>query len=227
MSSDSRTIEIDFITHELIEKAEQTKNLKLIKLIFHHGCQGHSDYSCGDSNTDTNQTRNIFDIFNSIDNKNYDKIAYDSNCLIISGNIKGRTMSDSGNFTKCICNSFKKNLKKKIMKLDFNSLLVEIGRNLENKTNKSELCNFNGTLRYNRIRFEKGKYMNVENVNTNIEMVENVSKNKNNIKSKDSKVYTRVMNVDDVDDTHKQSTDNNKPIKSENIFRFMNCNIQI
>eukprot|EP01084_Bolivina_argentea_P289242 496636_1 len=92
----------------------------------------------------------------STDGNNTDiLLSTDSNCVIISGNIPGRAMSDSGNFTKCICDSFKKTLDSMI-KADFNTIMTEIGRNLEQMTNHAELCNVNGTLRYNLIRFEKG-----------------------------------------------------------------------
>eukprot|EP01084_Bolivina_argentea_P076149 137984_1 len=90
----------------------------------------------------------------SINNNNKWNISPDSNLVIFSGNIKGRTMSDSGNFTKCICESFTKNLQRTI-KADFNSLFVEIGNRLEEKTNQAEICHFDGTLRFNPIRFEK------------------------------------------------------------------------
>eukprot|EP01084_Bolivina_argentea_P233326 393034_1 len=83
-------------------------------------------------------------------------------------------MSDSGNFTKCICNSFGRNLAKMI-KLDFNTLIVEIGCNLENETNHAELCNISGTLRFNQIRFERCKTDASEKA-TQIEMVERKQK---------------------------------------------------
>eukprot|EP01083_Nonionella_stella_P263617 895306_1 len=74
--------------------------------------------------------------------------------LIISGNVSGRSLADSGNFTKCICDSFGSNVTK-LIKADFNALVVEIGQTLEQRTNHAELCNINGTLRFNKIRFEK------------------------------------------------------------------------
>eukprot|EP01083_Nonionella_stella_P263616 895305_1 len=82
------------------------------------------------------------------------QFSYDSNCMIISGNVSGRSLADSGNFTKCICDSFGSNVTK-LIKADFNALVVEIGQTLEQRTNHAELCNINGTLRFNKIRFEK------------------------------------------------------------------------
>lgn len=99
----------------------------------------------------------------SINDNEDANICADSNLVIISGNIAGRTMSDSGYFTKCICESFGKNVER-ILKADFHSIYVEIGNNLEEKTNHAELCNINGTLRFNPVRFEKDKNEKNEDV---------------------------------------------------------------
>eukprot|EP01084_Bolivina_argentea_P243395 408038_1 len=80
------------------------------------------------------------------------------NCVTISGNLSGRVMSDSGHFTNCICESFEKNCERMI-KNDFNSLIIEIGRELQKKTNNAEICNTNGSLRYDQIRFEKNVHV--------------------------------------------------------------------
>eukprot|EP01083_Nonionella_stella_P203581 742783_1 len=180
MCSDSKNVKIDFIKHEITTKASDADNVKLIKLIFHHGCQGQQNYSVIDEvpvkNTQL-QTRGpsihiLADAHNSISNTNIDtNMAHDSNLVIVSGNIKGRTMSDSGNFTKCICESFGDNVQKRI-KADFNTLIVEIGRNLEHKTKKAELCNVHGTLRYNRIRFEKCNDTDDNKMDGEMEMIQ-------------------------------------------------------
>eukprot|EP01084_Bolivina_argentea_P173171 299950_1 len=179
LTSDLKQIEIEFLRYELSEH-RQLENIKenLIKVIFHHGCRGYADYfdSCcklenANQNSSKYQIRGILDR-NKLINNNYSiNIAHHSNCVIISGNIKGRSMSDSGKFTQCIVNSFSNNLKKCI-KDNFNSVVVEIGRDLEQETNQAELCNINGTLRYSRIRFEKS-------IDGSINMKRNVS-NKTN-----------------------------------------------
>eukprot|EP01083_Nonionella_stella_P078546 215032_1 len=43
-TSDGKQIEIDFIQHELITASDEVQHFALIKLIFHHGCQGESSY---------------------------------------------------------------------------------------------------------------------------------------------------------------------------------------
>eukprot|EP01084_Bolivina_argentea_P111322 198666_1 len=189
VTSDSKQLNIDFIKHELINKADEEENIGLIKLIFNHGCQGEANYSDGNImglntyHTTNNEqiddnlyyaTRGALNMHRTIDNNHDYDIPHDANCAVIAGNISGRTMSDSGYFTKCICDAFKSNLKRMI-KADFNSLMVEIGRNLENKTNNAELSNVNGTLRYHHIRFEKGK-----NINNDVDY-NNKSENNNDI----------------------------------------------
>eukprot|EP01084_Bolivina_argentea_P123166 218283_1 len=184
ISSDLKTISNEFIRHELITTAELEENLELMKIIFHHSCRGDADYSIGEivyvpvtqeseniEKRKEHQTRAMFDINFSVNNNNDNKISHHSNCVTISGNIVGRSLSDSGHFTKCICNSFKNNLRR-VAKANFTSLIAEIGRNLEHITKNAELCNTNGTLRYNPIRFEKCKSTasKVSNVETHIEL---------------------------------------------------------
>eukprot|EP01083_Nonionella_stella_P250545 865261_1 len=43
-TSDGKQIEIDFIQHELITASNEVNHFALIKLIFHHGCQGKTSY---------------------------------------------------------------------------------------------------------------------------------------------------------------------------------------
>eukprot|EP01084_Bolivina_argentea_P297408 512359_1 len=161
IASDGKEVYIDFISHEL-----SWGNSNLIKLIVNHGCRGQYNYSDNSSITTTTQirgknknvqTKASFNISESINNKNQtENISDQSNLIIISDNVKGRTMSDSGTFTECICDSFAKNLNRK-MKATLQSQLVEIGNNLEKKTNCAEVCNISGTLRFNPIRFQKCK----------------------------------------------------------------------
>eukprot|EP01084_Bolivina_argentea_P294015 505799_1 len=164
--SDMKDIEIEFLKHELIEAAEDKNiNYDIIKLIFNHVCQGENNYSSGNllANIDEEyvfQQRGIFsnDIGGneSIESDNSDDVSADSNLQVISGTVPGRTMSDSGLFTECICKSFGTNVTR-FKKRDFNTLIVEIGINVEQLTGKAELVNTSGNLRYTRIRFEKTK----------------------------------------------------------------------
>eukprot|EP01084_Bolivina_argentea_P217774 369701_1 len=157
-TSDEKQIKTEFFTHELTNTAMDAKHLSLIKLIFHHGCQGPNDYYSPKSSLSSGkvQQRAGLNIHVPVSKVMSDEISYYSNCLLIKGNVSGRAMSDSGKFTKSICEAFETNLKRKlIFKADLNGLLTEIGRNLEKKTESAELCNHSGTLRYNPIRFEK------------------------------------------------------------------------
>eukprot|EP01083_Nonionella_stella_P168538 569329_1 len=97
-----------------------------------------------------------YNVHKAINNNSNIDVSPSSNLVTISGNIKGRTMSDYGGFTKCICQSFGKNVDRR-RKADFNSLCIEIGNNLEKKTKHAELCSINGTIRYNPVRFEPWK----------------------------------------------------------------------
>eukprot|EP01084_Bolivina_argentea_P076143 137973_1 len=160
--SDGKKCTIGFISHELITEEEMSDNTSILKLVFHHGCRGVANYSDGVPNLSamssnielTSTVHRGYNVHTSIDANNDEVVSHDANFIIISGNIEGRTMSDDGHFTKCICISFEKNLKRWI-KADFNSLFVEISNNLEEKTNHAELCNINGTPRFNPIRFER------------------------------------------------------------------------
>eukprot|EP01084_Bolivina_argentea_P224687 379885_1 len=160
LSSDGKTVEMDFICHELICASDKTD---LIKLIWNHTCRGTSNYTDGDGIRGKNKMHSIkasFNIHTAInsdsDSNRKGYISEESNLVIISGNVKGRTLSDSGKFTECIVESFEKNLEK-IIKADFNSLFVEIGNNLEKRNKHAELCHMSGTFRFNFIRFEKCK----------------------------------------------------------------------
>eukprot|EP01084_Bolivina_argentea_P299667 516555_1 len=169
--SDGKTMKLDFICHELISTEEFSTIQSLIKVVFYHGCRGDSDWSVNHKatyqlqNHETSATVSSKNKHNLavhplrgcahiIDKDNVDH-CHDSNLVIISGNIAGRTMSDNGDFTKCICESFGNNLKR-ILKADFYTLIVEIGNKLEGKTTHSELCHISGTLRFT-VRLEKYK----------------------------------------------------------------------
>eukprot|EP01084_Bolivina_argentea_P078252 141968_1 len=176
ISSDHKNVSFDFIQHELIDAAQYSDNSGIIKIIFNHSCRGTENYShtyeiesvisMTDHDTDEEKqpivsgTRGLFDNSTSVTKKNENVPVYsESNWAIISANVPGRTVSDLGHFTKCICNSFRINLKRECCnalcawKYDLDKIIKEIGRNLEQMTNQSELLNINGTLRED-IRFE-------------------------------------------------------------------------
>eukprot|EP01084_Bolivina_argentea_P289239 496632_1 len=206
LSSDQKEIKMDFISHELISSAEVTDNTTLIKVIFHHGCQGNTDYHLGKilTSNETNTTISTTNInqsssslmrtsfVHSTSHKHIHVMTYDSNLVIISGNVAGRAMSDSGEFTKCICESFSANAKR-IIKADFNSLFTEIGSNLERKTNHAELCNINGTLRYHSIRFET--YGGIKHGQNNNQQIDDISYDKGRT---DNYAPLEVVQFDDV-----------------------------
>eukprot|EP01084_Bolivina_argentea_P294014 505797_1 len=173
--SDLKNLDIGFLKHELTEAAKEGETSDFIKLIFNHVCQGENDYSDGNGlspeivtivrhgNTDEQyeyQKGRIPDKSPGFNNRHStDDISPDSNLEVIAGNGPGRTMSDSGNFTGCICQSFEKNEQRKI-KSDYNILMTEIARNLEKKSKSAELMHRSGNLRYTQIRFEKHKNKN-------------------------------------------------------------------
>eukprot|EP01084_Bolivina_argentea_P274467 467847_1 len=159
--SEGNQVEIEFIIHELTNAEEFNGSSSVVKLIFNHGCRGNVEYHHGadEFNPKTVVSRG-YNMHASINKNNAVNVSSDANLMIISGTIAGRTLSDSGNFTECICESFGKNVDR-IIKADFNSLYVEIGNNLEEQTKHAELCNINGTLRFNPLRFEKYKHKNL------------------------------------------------------------------
>eukprot|EP01083_Nonionella_stella_P052125 138419_1 len=202
-TSDGRELPIEFIKHELNTAAEDTGNESLIKLIFHQGCQGTADYTdesripaaedmpikshenhsfwpcCPSFSNQIKgmsyaQKRNVFNIDSSIDNTQIHHISHVSNLIVVAGNVLGRTMSDSGAFTHCICQSFRHNLAN-TFKANLNTLMIDIGRNLEKITNGVEICTVSGNQRYNQIRFMKNKAEKphskaIQNEEDNVEM---------------------------------------------------------
>eukprot|EP01084_Bolivina_argentea_P230706 389183_1 len=151
--SDLKEINIDFICHELATAEENSDHHGLIKLIFNHGCRGTANYSCSSSPQST-ESRAVFHSKIHIANSDNYNMPSESNLIIVSGNIVGRVLSDAGHFTQCIVESFAQNADR-ILKVDFNSLFVEIGNDLSKRTNSAELCNVSGTLRYHEVRFDK------------------------------------------------------------------------
>eukprot|EP01084_Bolivina_argentea_P288818 495778_1 len=176
-ASDDKALAMEFFTHEIVNKCEDLKHPNLIKLIFHHGCQGKNDYRSPDiaaALTDSKlMTKNISmpKLNNKMKNlqSTTEKMTYDSNCLIITANISGRGVSDNGGFTDCICNAFEENANK-IVKADLNTLLVKIGQDLEQNSKHSEIPVVKGTIRYGQVRFEKSKVVANKLSNNAIEM---------------------------------------------------------
>eukprot|EP01083_Nonionella_stella_P001863 5356_1 len=153
-TSDMQNMKRDFITHELTTKAEDVQNLELIKVIFYHTCMGDVDYHSGEP-LKTGIVRGSFIIPNSSTIEyNDETISYESNLVTVSGNIKGRSVSDKGDFTKCVCVVFRNN-EKRWIKSDFDTLLKEIKLNLEKETQHAELCHPEGIISYSSVRFEK------------------------------------------------------------------------
>eukprot|EP01083_Nonionella_stella_P270013 913930_1 len=149
ITSDSESLDLEFIKHQF---NEHTKHLPvdMFKMIFHHGCQGHADFSVESKSPPRTRAINVGRLVNNKQNNQ----TPDANLVVISGNIKGRTLSDSNDFTNCICKSFSSNLKRRI-KSDFNNLFVEIRRDLIKRSEGAEICNQNGAIQYSQIRFEK------------------------------------------------------------------------
>eukprot|EP01083_Nonionella_stella_P256386 878828_1 len=163
MASDGKSLNIEFIRHELVVATENSGSISVIKLLFHHGCRGHMNHHHGSpvssDNVDGNVSRPIL-INRNIDNKDGKHMSPESNFATIYGNIDGRTMSDGGYFTECICKVFLNNLNQ-TFKSGLCALIAEIGRELEDKTDGAEICSSDGlgTLRFNPIRFKQCKAM--------------------------------------------------------------------
>ena len=154
--SDGKKIELDFLRHELNDKDEL--GAQNIKIIFHHACRGSiSNVNIPSLEIDDSQTsiRATVSIDSPINNADVD-VSSHSNSLTLYGTIKDWALSDTGKFTKCICKAFRDNVKKK-WKDNLNTLITQIGRDLEKATNKTEICEQRGTLRYDHIRFVKCK----------------------------------------------------------------------
>eukprot|EP01084_Bolivina_argentea_P008485 15880_1 len=106
--------------------------------------------------------------------------AADSNWIVLYGNTVGRAMSDEGNFTHCISKAFKGNARKN-RKKDFIALIIEIGKELEKKTDHAEISTINHNIRCGKIRFE----ICVENVIMKSEIEKLISTNWKNNDNKD------------------------------------------
>eukprot|EP01083_Nonionella_stella_P077700 212294_1 len=99
--------------------------------------------------------RNFSDTFSV--RSNTEEMDVHSNCVVLYGNIEDRCVSDGGQFTSSICRIFNKNMKE-IIKPEFQTLIREIGNDMESKTNNAQICTSKGigTLK-KKIRFEQSK----------------------------------------------------------------------
>eukprot|EP01084_Bolivina_argentea_P253496 425836_1 len=161
ITSDRKNLKLDFICHELISSEKDNNCSSLIKLIFYHGCRGGANYS--NESPSSKVIHRGYNFHSKIIDTKYVNNCPDCNLVIISGNIPGRTMSDTGGFTKCICESFGKNVER-IMKADFHGLIAEIGNNLQKKTKNAEICHMNGNLIFDPIRFEKYMHKDTDKI---------------------------------------------------------------
>eukprot|EP01083_Nonionella_stella_P020621 57200_1 len=159
LASDGQKVAIDLIHHEIETSLKYEKQKKVIKILFHHGCQtidAKRAPGCPDQNI--RSTASVSGLLNAhssikVDDITDDNMTYESNTIKVSGNVADGTVSDSGTFTDCICDSLTRNLDKWV-KQDLMTIITEIGRNVEEKTNHEELVRVDGTLRYPIIRFE-------------------------------------------------------------------------
>eukprot|EP01083_Nonionella_stella_P210816 762839_1 len=159
LASDGQKVAIDLIHHEIETSLKYEKQKKVIKILFHHGCQtidAKRAPGCPDQNI--RSTASVSGLLNAhssikVDDITDDNMTYESNTIKVSGNVADGTVSDSGTFTDCICDSLTINLDK-CVKQDLVTIISEIGRNVEEKTNHEEVVRIEGTLRYPIIRLE-------------------------------------------------------------------------
>eukprot|EP01083_Nonionella_stella_P188906 697360_1 len=85
--------------------------------------------------------RNFSDTFSV--RSNTEEMDVHSNCVVLYGNIEDRCVSDGGQFTSSICRIFNKNMKE-IIKPEFQTLIREIGNDMESKTNNAQICTSKG-----------------------------------------------------------------------------------
>eukprot|EP01083_Nonionella_stella_P072876 196704_1 len=179
-----KKIETAFIQHEISNAAKDAQNKELIKVIFHHQCRGDANFDTDADGANKqrtgNRTRNTYEAtVNTCSEIEMQPITqvhamekeeqkctgstedtnsgeYDANWITIYGTVSGRTISDSGKFTDCICESFRDNVGRR-WKKNFGTLVREIGVNLQRKTEGAELCEQKSILRHEQIRFERNK----------------------------------------------------------------------
>eukprot|EP01083_Nonionella_stella_P134264 408575_1 len=185
MTSDLKTMQTSFFEHELITAATFAGHPELIKLIFHHACRGHADY------TDYFERRKMSECASKRSHKEYfqerrvkeyiakrkviddntaaplraSHVLFDSaqktdtdahsNCAVLYGTIQDRALSDDGHFTESICKVFGANFRNPIRR-DLYSLIRQMGSDLEKRTSSAQICTSKGIgTLRNKIRFQK------------------------------------------------------------------------
>eukprot|EP01084_Bolivina_argentea_P103866 186024_1 len=159
LASDMKEVSFDFFEHELVENTVD-ENPGILKILIHHGCRGNADYTTHDTILNYNNdydtfTRGVFSLFSK---DTPEPMSAHTNLVKVYGNVSGRTVSDRGEFTDSICESFSKNASKKF-KHGLPTIIMDIGAQLEQKTNGAQILTTSGmgTIRYSQIRFEKSK----------------------------------------------------------------------
>eukprot|EP01084_Bolivina_argentea_P063359 115714_1 len=158
-TSDKRKVYIDEIIHELTEFANNGE--KLIKIVFNHICRGENIYDDGQLCRYSQYEEVVDDQRNNATKSrgtghNHSSGGEDSNWAKIWGNIEGRTVSDVGYFTNCICYEFEKNNRKCWLKKEtFKMLITNVRNNLMKETNGSHIAESRYTLREKNIILEK------------------------------------------------------------------------
>eukprot|EP01083_Nonionella_stella_P210815 762835_1 len=155
IASDGKQLAIDFIQNEIETALKYQKQKRVIKMLFHHGCQMIDTKRATDHDGQQIRSTGALNVHSSIKIEDIkdENMTYESNTIKISGNVPNGKVSDSGRFTDCICDSLTRNLDKWV-KQDLMTIITEIGRNVEEKTNHEELVRVDGTLRYPIIRLE-------------------------------------------------------------------------
>lgn len=156
ITSDSKTMGLGFIKHEI---NDAVNDASVIKVIWSHTCRGQADGVFdgrgkieGDGMTIGEQSNQGDEIKESVadmargtgDNNDSAK---DANWAIIWGNIEGRKVSDSSYFAKCICDEFENNANKMwILKEKFRSMITRIRNNLIKETDGGHIAENTITL---------------------------------------------------------------------------------
>eukprot|EP01084_Bolivina_argentea_P049148 90428_1 len=160
-------LEVEFIKYELTEASQNPSSL--IKIIFNHSCRGDAIYDTDeDVRNVTKMGLNDEETPEISRGKNgTDETSEDCNWAMIWANVKGRTVSDIGYFTKWICYLFEGNITttcNSIWKANFRKLITDIRINLEQETKGSHVCAINETIRHQEIRLDKCKIVENKNI---------------------------------------------------------------
>eukprot|EP01084_Bolivina_argentea_P125798 222835_1 len=162
LSSDHKTISMEWIKHELTESAIQcrqledvSKNKPVIKVVFNHVCRG-------DINRQVGKSRGLLDGDIELEEKVdlSEEHWEDSNFAVVWGNIMDYAVSDVGDFTNCVVEFFGGNISKS-KKMHFRELITEIRGELKRRTDGGQICEFSETLIDPSIRFEQNTHRKI------------------------------------------------------------------